>query len=563
MIIPTTIFGGLDLARRALSAHQLALQVAGHNLANAATPGYSRERVNLVPSPERRGVDVESVIRMRDRFLDFALINEQQTLGKHLANEGLLQRVQAVVSDPPGEGLSAVLDDLFQGFQELSTSPMDQAARFEVVDAGQRLGQTFNLMRGHLDQIKTDITVEINQRVAEANDLIEQIAELNGKIVPLSVTDSMPNDLLDQRDVLVSKLAEITGVAQTDRADGTVQLALAGTGVLLVDGLQTFTLAANLNLGTDTIDVTAGGSLAVLPRTGRLGALLESRNVSTGPLKQAMTDLDTLAGSIALEVNRLHASGTGTTEHTALTAFNAVSGAGAALNAAGLAVTPVNGTFELIVHDATGAVTANSTITVTAGTTTLTDIQTAINAVAGLTATITGGKLTITAAANRTFTFANDTSDTLAALGMNTFFTGATASTLAVNSVVVDDVTKIGAAVADATNLVHAGDGSNALALARLHTSLTMAGSTKTFTDFYGGVVGRIGSQMQTATEGVTRQEAAVKVVENLQQQVSGVSTDDEMINLSQSQTAYAAAARYAATMNAIIDTLLEAYRPV
>jgi flagellar hook-associated protein 1 FlgK len=216
----------------------------------------------------------------------------------------------------------------------------------------------------------------------------------------------------------------------------------------------------------------------------------------------------------------------------------------------------VDGTFKVIVHDTTGAVTANSTITVTAGTTTLTDIQTAINAVAGLTATIT-------AAANRTFTFANDTSDTLAALGINTFFTGSTASTLAVNSVVVADPTKIGAAVADATDLVHAGDGSNALALARLRTSLAMVGGTKTFTDFYGGVVGRIGSQMQTATEGVTRQEAAVKVVENLQQQVSGVSTDDEMINLAQSQTAYAAAARYASTMNALIDTLLEAYRPV
>jgi flagellar hook-associated protein 1 FlgK len=290
---------------------------------------------------------------------------------------------------------------------------------------------------------------------------------------------------------------------------------------------------------------------------------MESRNVSTGPLKQAMTDLDTLAASIALEVNRLHASGTGTSEHTAVTAVNAVSGAGTALNAAGLAVTPVNGSFTVIVHDATGAVTANAAINIVAGTTTLTDVQTALNAVAGLTATINSGQLTITAAAGRTFTFKNDTSDTLAALGINTFFTGATASTLAVNSVVVNDVTKITAAVADATNLVHPGDGSQALALARLRTALTMVSDTKTFGDFYGALVARVGSQMQTATEGVTRQEAALHVVQTLQQQVSGVSTDDEMINLAQSQTAYAAAARYATTMNAIISTLLEAFRPL
>lgn len=562
MIFPTSVFGGLELARRALTAHQLAVQVAGHNLANASTPGYSRERVNLVPLPERRGVDVQSITRMRDRFLDFALLSEQQTLGKNTAQEGVLQRIQAVVTDPPGEGLSAVLDQLFQGFQDLSASPTDQTARFEIKDAGERLSQTFNLMRARLNQIKDDVTIEIQQRVTEANQLISQIVELNRQVTPALVLGS-PNDLLDQRDVLVSKLGEIAGVTQTDRADGTVQLALSGTGVLLVDGLQSFALTATVNGGTDTVDLSAGGSLPVLPKSGKLGALMDARNVSTGPLKQAMTDLDTLAASIALEVNRLHASGTGLTEHAALTAVNAVSSSAVALNAAGLAVTPVNGTFKVIVHDTAGAVTANSTITVTAGTTTLTDVQTALNGVAGLTATITGGKLTITAAAGRTFTFASDTSDTLAALGLNTFFTGSTASTLAVNTVVANDVTKIAAAVADSANLVHPGDGSNALALARLRTKLALTSGTQTFTDFYGAVVGRIGSQMQTATEGVARQEAALQVVQNLQQQVAGVSTDEEMINLSQSQTAYAAAARFATTMNTIIGTLLDAFAPV
>jgi flagellar hook-associated protein 1 FlgK len=561
IIYPVSVFTGLHLARKALTAHQVAVQVAGHNLANAATPGYSRERANLVPAAERGGVDVASITRMRDRFLDAALLNEQQLLGKQAANEGLLQRIQAVVTDPPAEGLSAVLDKLFQGFQQVSATPTEQAARFEVKDAGERLAQTFNLMRARLDQIKTDLTTEIAQRVSEANQLISQIAELNRQIPPAQVMGSSPNDLLDQRDVLVSKLGEIAGVTQTDRSDGTVQLALTGTGVLLVDGTASFSLAATVNGGADTIDLTAGGSLPVLPKSGRLGALLDARNVATGSLKQAATDLDTLAASIALQVNRLHASGTGLSEHTALTAVNAVSSSAVALNAAGLAVTPVNGTFKVIVHDATGAVTANSTITITAGTTTLADVQTALNAVAGLTATITGGKLTITAAAGRTFTFANDTSDTLAALGLNTFFTGSTASTLAVNALVANDVTKIAAAVADSGNLVHSGDGSNALALARLRTALAMASGTQTFTDFYGAVVGRVGSQMQTATEGVARQEAALQVIQNLQQQVSGVSTDEEMINLSQAQTAYAAAARYVTTIQAMIDTLLESVR--
>jgi flagellar hook-associated protein 1 len=559
VIYPTSTFSALDTARRALSTHQLAVQIAGHNLANAATPGYSRERAELVALPERRGVDVSEVIRLRDRFLDFALTGEQQLLGKYETEEGLLQRIQAVVTDPPDTGLSAVLDRLMRGFQDLSASPTSQAARFEVADSGRRLGETFQLMQRHLDQIKGDVNIEIQQRVDEANKLIGQITELNRQITVARVNSS-PNDLLDQRDLLVTRLGEITGISQTDRPDGTVQLALTGTGVLLVDGTAGFTLEATVNSGTDTVELTAGGSLPVNPSSGKLTALLEARNSPAGALQQIATDLDTLAASIALEVNRLHASGTGLTEHTSLTAVNAVSAAGAALNAAGLAVTPVDGTFRVIVHDTAGAVTASSTITVTAGTTTLTDLQTALNAVGGLTATITGGRLAITAAAGQKFTFANDTSDTLAALGLNTFFTGSTATTLAVNPLVSSDPTKIAAAVPDSANLVHPGDGSNALAIAGLRTRLTMTAGTQTFTEFYGSVVARVGSQMQTASEGVTRQEAAVQVVQNLQQQVSGVSTDEEMINLSQSQTAYAAAARYSRTIDEMIQSLLQAF---
>ena len=559
MFYPVSLLGGLDLARRAISAHQTAAQVAGHNLANAATPGYSRQRPELVPGLNRTGVDVTSITRMRDRLLDFSLLAEQQSLGKNQAQEGLLQRLQVIFDDRPGEGLSAQLDEFLQGFQQLSVTPTDPGVRVTVKDSGERLAETFRLMTQRVGQLKTDLAGEIQQRVADTNSLTSQIAALDRQIVAARVSGDA-NDLLDQRDLLVSRLNEITGVMATDRTDGGIQLALAGSGVLLVDGPTAFTMAATPNGGTDTIDLTVSGSVPVLPRSGQLSGLLEARNLTNGAVKQATADLDTLAASIALRVNRLHASGTGLTEHTALTAVNAVSSAAVALNAAGLAVTPVNGSFKVIVHDATGAATANAVINVTAGTTTLTDIQTALNAVAGLTATISSGKLTITAAAGSTFTFANDTSDTLAALGLNTFFTGSTAATLNVNSLVANDVTKIAAATADAANLVHAGDGANALALSRLRTALTMASATQTFTDFYGVTVARIGSQTQAATEGVSRQEAAVQVVESLQRQVAGVSTDEEMISLSQSQAAYNAAARYASTINEMIQTLFDVF---
>jgi flagellar hook-associated protein 1 FlgK len=556
---PVSLLGGLDLARRAVTAHQAAAQIAGHNLANAATPGYTRQRAELVPGANRTGVDVASVSRMRDRFLDFSLLTEQQALGRNQAQESLLKRLEVVFDDAPGEGVSALLDTFYQSFQQLSATPTDQGVRITVKDTGERIAQTFQLMHQRVGQLKTDLAAEIQQRVSDANSLTTQIADLNRRIVAAKVYGDA-NDLMDQRDLLVTRLGEIAGVTATDRSDGSVQLALTGTGVLLVDGQASFALTATPNGGTDTIDVAVSGSVALAPKSGELSALLDARNQSSGAIKQATADLDALAGAIALRVNRLHANGTGLTEHAALTAVNAVSSSAVALNAAGLAVTPVNGSFKVIVHDTTGAATANAVINITAGTTTLTDVQTALNAVAGLTATISSGKLTITAAANRTFTFANDTSDTLAALGLNTFFTGSGASTLAVNAVVANDVTKIAAATADAANLVHSGDGSNALALAGLRTVLTMASATQTFTDFYGSTVARIGSQTQAAIEGVSRGEAAVQLVQSLQQQVAGVSIDEEMINLSQSQAAFGAAARYAGTINEMIETLFRIF---
>lgn len=556
-ILPTSIQGSFYAAKNALLAHQTALTTIGHNLANAATPGYSRQRVEFVPSNPQNGVEVSTIRRIRDRFLDFSLLTEQQTLGKNQSQANMLQRLEGIFNGQPGTGLSAVLDQMFQGFQDLSVNPADQALRVNALDTGQRLATTFTGLRARIDQLKTDLTTEIQNDVTDANSLLTQIADLHSKIIAARGGPES-NDLLDQRDQLVEKLAEIVGVRATDRTDGTVQLALAGSGVLLVDGTSTALLTATVNTSTDTVDLTAGvSSIPVTPTSGALGSSVTARNSATGAVKQATTDLNTLASTIIAEVNRLHASGTGTTEHTSLTAANAVSGSGTALTAAGLPSTPVTGSFKVIVHDSSGAVLSSTSVAVTAGVTTLTDIETALDGITNLSASISGGKLTITAASGTTFTFASDTSDALMALGLNTFFTGTDANSIAVNSVVANDVTKIATAQADATGLVHPGDGAAALAIARLRTKLAMSSGTATFGGFYGTLVSRIGAQTRDALASVDQQEAAIQVVHSLQQQASGVSTDEELINLTQSQNAYAATARYVSTLQTVFDVLI------
>lgn len=556
-LFPTNILGSLHIARRALLSQQTVLTTIGHNLANAATPGYTRQRAELEPAAPQLGVDVATIRRIRDRFLDFSLLTEQQALGRAEGQDGLLQRLQGIFNESAGTGLASALDQLFQGFQDLSVSPTDQALRATVKDYGERLAQSFQGLRSHVDQLKSDLGTEIQNRVSDANSLLAQLAELHRQIIAAR-GGPPPNDLLDKRDQLVARLTQIVGVTPTDRADGTVQLAVTGTGVLLVDGTSTAPLAATLNTGADTIDLTAGASaIAITPKSGALAAAVDARNSATGPVKQTVSDLNTLAKAIVAEVNRVHASGAGLTGFAALTAVNAASSSAVALGAAGLPFAPVAGSFKVLVHDGAGNVASSVTVAVTAGVTTLEDVRAAIDADPNLTATISGGKLTVTTAAGTTFAFASDTSDALLALGLNTFFTGSDALGIAVNPVIAADVGKIAGAQADAAGLVHPGDGANALALARLRTKLALGSGTATFTSFYGSLVGRLGSQTRDAAEALDRQQAAVQVVQGLQQQVSGVSTDEELIALTQSQNAYAAAAKYVTTIQDLLETLI------
>ena len=556
MISATSILGSFDIARRALTAHQTTLDTIGHNLANVNTPGYSRQRAELAATSPRLGVDVQTITRARDRFLDLSLLNEQQMLGRDRTQDSVLQRLESVFNDPPDTGLSATLDQLFQSLQALSVTPTDQVARVAVVDQAQRLTATLHDMRARVDQLQSDITSDIQAKVTSANSLMTQIADANRQIVA-SQGGPAPNDILDRRDGLITQLNDLVGVTATDRADGSVQLAMTGSGVLLVDGLTVAPLVVTHDVVTDTVNLTAGAAAtAVAPTRGALGALVDLRNRPTGPVKQAMSDLDAFAQAVATEVNRVHTQGAGLTEFGTLTAVNAASGAAVPLATAGLPDTLVDGTFDVVVHNAAGAVTATATIPITAGTTTLDDVATALAAVPGLSASVTSGRLTITAAPGSTFAFAKDTAHALSALGLNTFFSGTSAATLAVTPLIAGDPSKIAASLTDASGLVHPGDGTNALALARLRTGLVMSG-TMSFTDFFAAAVGRVGSATRDAAQELDRQQAAVQVVQGMQQQASGVSIDEEMISLTQSQTAYAAAARFATTVNDMLATLL------
>lgn len=549
------ILSTFDIGRRALQAHQQVLDTVGHNLANAATPGYTRQRAELTPVNPQEGVEVSQIIRIRDRFLDALVLDETGTTGLAQGRKDVISRIEALFQDPSGTGLDAAMDQLFASFQDLSLHPTDQAARVAAVDAGDRLASTFNRLQQQLDGLKADLVTDATLQVADVNDLLGQVAALNARIMR-SGGQPAPNDLLDQRDALVSQLGTQLGVVVSTRDDGSLQVNPVGSGVLLVDGTSVATIAVSLDGTTDSLAFTAGGN-AFTPRTGRLAALVEQRSTATATLKHTASDLDALAHDLIDQVNRVHAGGAGLVEPASVTAGNAVTSAAVALTAAGLAYPPGTGSFRVVVHDATGAVLSDVSVSVTAGVTTLDDVRAALDADPNITATVASGVLTISAASGATLAFGDDTSGLFAGLGVNTFFSGSDARSIAVDATVAGDPRRVATSPVDASGLVHSGDGATALALAQLRTALVASGGTDTLAGAYAKLVSRVGGDAREAENASDRQDTSLQLAKSFQDQVSGVSTDEELISLTQSQHAYAAAARFVTTIDEVIQTLL------
>lgn len=561
----STLFGILGAAKSGLYANQLALQTTGNNVANANSPGYSRQRVDLKEAlPEQlpvgqlgTGVQVDGIRRLRDQFCDTQFRQANQTLGERDAELSTLEQIQGVLGEPSDSGLQASLAEFFAAAQTVANDPTNLTARTALKERGVILAGEFNRLQSDLSLLKRNLEDEIQARVGEANDILQQIATLNGQIQAIVVAGSSPNELLDQRDKLTDDLSNLVAVTTEQRADGTLSIGLLGGGGTLVDGTTAATLCAQQSAVTDDYQLLIGGTLTTVAG-GTLKGLLDSRNDSTSYVKYAQDQLDTLARGLILECNRLQAGGVGLQGLTSLTSENAVSDPTAALTAAGLPFTPATGSFTVFVYDAAGTVTASGTVTITAGVTSLNQVATALNGVTGVSASVTAGRLTLSSSAGSTFGLAADTSDSLVALGLNGFFSGTDARTMAVSAAIQADVRRIASATPDPTTGAYSvGDNSVALALAQRRQALTMQSGSASFDGYLGSLIGTVAARTQSASRLQESQSLVATALDNRRQEVSGVSVDEEMANLVQLQRTFEASARMIRIVDELLNTVV------
>ena len=304
-------FGGiLSIARGALNASQAAVQVASHNIANANTPGYSRQRELLAAAtPESTpqgvfgtGVSFVTVQRQRDNLLDQEYRQSNGQASASSLRSDLLQRVEGVFGEPSDTGLASTLDNFYNAWSDLASDPSNASARTAVQQAGTTLTQTFNRIANQLTSLKAETTSRAQSGVDDINRIATQVAELNGRIVSMESAGATAGDLRDQRDTLLDSLSKAAGVRVIDQPDGGMQV-LLGT-ISLVDGQSA--KQVQLISGSAVGYKIVGSPDSIRSIGGELGAL---QDLSNTDLAQIGTQLDTLASSIVTDVNAMHRTG--------------------------------------------------------------------------------------------------------------------------------------------------------------------------------------------------------------------------------------------------------------
>src|SRR6266542_4354971 len=249
------LFGTLSMANRALQTQRNGTEVAGHNLANVNTPGYSRQRVAIetsfpVPSefgPQGTGADAVAIVQLRDALIDRQVVSETSVRGAYESKQQALQLAQAALgqlidrqatgvegsaaaSGIGGQhGIAETLSDLFNAFQSLSTDPTSSSERQALILKAQDLATRFNQVSGGLSNLRSSLDDSLNSDVAQANSALNDLAKLNDQII---VTEAggqgKANDLRDIRQQKIEELAKLVKIDTTANANGGVDIAVDG-----------------------------------------------------------------------------------------------------------------------------------------------------------------------------------------------------------------------------------------------------------------------------------------------------------------------------------------------
>jgi flagellar hook-associated protein 1 FlgK len=306
---------GIDVS--ALQAFQQAIEVTSNNVANASTPGYDDESLELAAAPPQEsggiqigaGVVSAGVQRAYSQAAANQLNTSQATLGQLNSLQSYTSQIDNLFGTTAG-GLTTALQSYYSAWSTVADDPTSTAARQTLISDAQGLAQNLNSTSSQLNELSTDVNTRITADVQQVNSISTQIANLNTQITQASGTGQSPNELLDQRDQLVSSLSQIVGVSTTSNSDGSINV-YVGNGQPLVLDQNTYKLSTVQNqFNASQLEVASstsnGASISSQITSGDLGGLLAARTQAINP---ALNQLGQIATAVADSSNTQQASG--------------------------------------------------------------------------------------------------------------------------------------------------------------------------------------------------------------------------------------------------------------
>lgn len=323
----TSTFTGIEMGKRAVSANEQAINTTGHNISNASTEGYSRQRAHLstfssiyLPGLNREnsagqigmGVTVERIERVRDQLLDKRIASQSGREGYWQASDPYIRMLEQVYLEPGENSVRSKMDAFWDSWQELATYPTDTAPRNAVIERGKTLVDAihdrYSSLKGLQDMANEDIALRLEQ----VNKFSREIAGLNRQIEEVRAQGDNPNDLLDRRDLFVDKLSSLVDVTIDDRDPDEFMVHTAGMVLVqgkigrqfafepapaLPDGTQGYSKITWADTGED-----------IHFRGGAVAALVDFRDQTVA---EEIRSLDSMTMNFADLVNEVHRSAFG------------------------------------------------------------------------------------------------------------------------------------------------------------------------------------------------------------------------------------------------------------
>lgn len=341
------LLGTLNLASQSMQTQMTGIEVTGQNLANVNTSGYTRQTVDIQTSPdietdigpEGTGSEAVSIQQAVDTLLNGQIQSQQSVNGYWNSQQSALQSVQDSLdeflsstsssssSSSSGEtttssGLSTLLNNVFNDFQSVATSPTSISARQTLISDAQTLTSAFNQISSQLSQENASLNSSLSSDVTSANQLISGIAALNLQISSAEADGGNPNDLLDEQQQDLNNLAQLTDITTSTGTNGAVNVSIGGQ--TMVSGSQVVNTLQTYNPGNDNLLVqTATGGVPLTLTGGSMQGTIDARD---GTLATLQSNLNTLASVLIVQVNSIYGTGyslTGTSEPDFFTGSNA------------------------------------------------------------------------------------------------------------------------------------------------------------------------------------------------------------------------------------------------